>query len=141
MGLIMCQVCEQGVKVVFMGFEGVGNKDIIVIVGFVFEGMLVILLVDFVVDLVNVVLVKVFVVVKCDVNGLFQMLVYLVVKIIVDVIIGVKLIDLDKVVVYIYGNSFKIFIGNVEYDKKGDLKVFKFVVFIWYKDVIKIEVK
>lgn len=54
-----------------MGFEGVGNKDVMVIVGLVLEGMFVMLLVDFLVDLVNVVFVKVFVDKKCDLNGLF----------------------------------------------------------------------
>lgn len=125
----------------FMGFEGVGNKDVMVIVGLVLEGMFVMLLVDFLVDLVNVVFVKVFVDKKCDLNGLFQMLLYVVVKIIVDLIVGVKMIDLMKVVVYMYKMMFDMLIGKVVYDVQGDLKVFKFVVYMWYKDVMKIVVK
>ena len=62
-------------------------------------------------------------------------------KIIADAITGAKSTDPDKVAAYIHGNSFKTPIGNVEYDKKGDLKAFKFVVFTWHKDATKTEAK
>lgn len=44
------------------------------------------------------------------------MLLYVVVKIIVDLIVGVKMIDLMKVVVYMYKMMFDMLIGKVVYD-------------------------
>jgi len=141
MGLIMRQAREQGVKAVFMGPEGVGNKDITAIAGPASEGMLVTLPADFAADPANAALVKAFAAAKRDANGPFQMPAYSAVKIIADAITGAKSTDPDKVAAYIHGNSFKTPIGNVEYDKKGDLKAFKFVVFTWHKDATKTEAK
>ena len=141
MGLIMRQAREQGVKAVFMGPEGVGNKDITAIAGPASEGMLVTLPADFAADPANAALVKAFAAAKRDPNGPFQMPAYSAVKIIADAITGAKSTDPDKVAAYIHGNSFKTPIGNVEYDKKGDLKAFKFVVFTWHKDATKTEAK
>ena len=141
MGLIMRQAREQGVKAVFMGPEGVGNKDITAIAGPASEGMLVTLPADFAADPANAALVKAFGAAKRDPNGPFQMPAYSGVKIIADAITGTKSTDPEKVAAYIHANSFKTPIGNVEYDKKGDLKAFKFVVFTWHKDATKTEAK
>ncbi len=137
MGLLMRQAREQGVKAVFMGPEGVGNKDITAIAGAASEGMLVTLPADFAADPANAALVKTFAEQKRDPNGPFQMPSYTAVKVIADGIAGAKSTDPSKVADYIHAHAFETPIGHVEYDKKGDLKSFKFVVYTWHKDATK----
>lgn len=141
MGLLLCQVKQVGLDVCFMGLEGVGNSEIIVIVGDVLEGMLVILLCVFEQDLKNKVLIDVFKVKNQDLSGIFVLFVYFVVIVIVKGIEKVGEVDLEKVVEVLCVNIFEIFIGNFGFDEKGDLKNFDFIVYEWYKDVIWIEVK
>ena len=137
MGLLMRQAREQGVKAVFMGPEGVGNKDITAIAGPASEGMLVTLPADFAADPANAALVKAFTDKKRDANGPFQLSAYAGVKVISDAITGAKSSDPTKVAAYIHSHAFKTPIGTVEYDAKGDLKSFKFVVYTWHKDATK----
>lgn len=137
MGLLLRQAREQGVKATFMGPEGVGNKDVTAIAGPSSEGMLVTLPADFSADPANAALVKAFADKKRDANGPFQMPAYAAVKIIGDAIAGAKSTDPTKVAAYMHKNAFTTPIGKVEYDEKGDLKSFKFVVYTWHKDATK----
>lgn len=137
MGLLLRQAREQGVKATFMGPEGVGNKDVTAIAGPASEGMLVTLPADFSADPANAALVKAFADKKSDANGPFQMPAYAAVKIIGDAIAGAKSTDPTKVAAYMHKNAFTTPIGKVEYDAKGDLKSFKFVVYTWHKDATK----
>ncbi|PLP99027.1 branched-chain amino acid ABC transporter substrate-binding protein [Cupriavidus pauculus] len=137
MGLLLRQAREQGVKATFMGPEGVGNKDVTAIAGPASEGMLVTLPADFSADPANAALVKAFADKKRDANGPFQMPAYAAVKIIGDAIAGAKSTDPTKVAAYMHKNAFTTPIGKVEYDAKGDLKSFKFVVYTWHKDATK----
>jgi branched-chain amino acid transport system substrate-binding protein len=137
MGMLLRQAREQGVKAVFMGPEGVGNKDITAIAGPASEGMLVTLPADFSADPSNAALVKAFKDKKRDASGPFQLSAYSAVKIMADAITGAKSSDPTKVASYIHSHPFKTPIGNVEYDAKGDLKEFKFVVYTWHKDATK----
>ncbi|MBP0632154.1 MULTISPECIES: branched-chain amino acid ABC transporter substrate-binding protein [unclassified Cupriavidus] len=137
MGLLLRQAREQGVKAAFMGPEGVGNKDVTAIAGPSSEGMLVTLPADFSADPANAGLVKAFADKKRDANGPFQMPSYAAVKIIGDAIAGAKSTDPAKVSAYMHKNAFTTPIGKVEYDDKGDLKSFKFVVYTWHKDASK----
>ncbi|MBY4734432.1 branched-chain amino acid ABC transporter substrate-binding protein [Cupriavidus pauculus] len=137
MGLLLRQAREQGVKATFMGPEGVGNKDVTAIAGPASEGMLVTLPADFSADPANAALVKAFADKKRDANGPFQMPAYAAVKIIGDAIAGAKSTDPTKVATYMHKNAFTTPIGKVEYDAKGDLKSFKFVVYTWHKDATK----
>lgn len=141
MGMLLRQAREQGVKAVFMGPEGVGNKDITAIAGPASEGMLVTLPADFAADPANAALVKAFKDKKRDASGPFQLSAYSAVKVIADAIKGAKSSDTTKVASYIHSHSFKTPIGNVDYDAKGDLKSFKFVVYAWHKDATKSVVK
>jgi branched-chain amino acid transport system substrate-binding protein len=141
MGMLMRQAREQGVKAVFMGPEGVGNKDITAIAGAASEGMLVTLPADFAAEPGNAALVKAFAEQKRDPNGPFQLPAYSAVKVIADAIAGSKSTDPTKVAAYLHANVFKTPIGTVKYDKKGDLEAFKFVVFVWHKDATKTEAK
>ncbi|SDO65569.1 L-leucine-binding protein /L-isoleucine-binding protein /L-valine-binding protein [Ralstonia sp. 25mfcol4.1] len=137
MGLLLRQAREQGVKATFMGPEGVGNKDVTAIAGPASEGMLVTLPADFSADPANAALVKAFADKKRDANGPFQMPAYAAVRIIGDAIAGAKSTDPTKVAAYMHKNAFTTPIGKVEYDAKGDLKSFKFVVYTWHKDATK----
>lgn len=137
MGLLLRQAREQGVEATFMGPEGVGNKDVTAIAGPSSEGMLVTLPADFSADPANAALVKAFADKKRDANGPFQMPAYAAVKIIGDAIAGAKSTDPAKVAAYMHKNAFTTPIGKVEYDERGDLKSFKFVVYTWHKDATK----
>ena len=137
MGLLLRQAREQGIKAVFMGPEGVGNKDITAIAGAASEGMLVTLPVDFAADPANAALLMAFAAQKRDPNGPFQMPAYAGVKVIADAIAGAKSSDPAQVAAYLHSHSFKTPIGVVAYDDKGDLKSFKFVVYTWHQDASK----
>ncbi|VBY65915.1 branched-chain amino acid ABC transporter substrate-binding protein [Burkholderia pseudomallei] len=137
MGLLMRQAREQGVKAVFMGPEGVGNKDVTAIAGPASEGMLVTLPADFTIDPANAGVMKAFAQKKRDPNGTFQMPAYSGVKIIADSIAGAKSTDPAKVAAYMHQHTFDTPIGKVAYDAQGDLKSFKFVVYKWHKDATK----
>ena len=141
MGMMMRQAREQGIKAVFMGPEGVGNKDITAISGPASEGMLVTLPADFAADPSNAALVKAFNDKKRDASGPFQLSSYSAVKVIADAMDGAKSTDPTKVAAYIHSHPFKTPIGTIEYDAKGDLKSFKFVVYTWHKDATKTEAK
>jgi branched-chain amino acid transport system substrate-binding protein len=120
-----------------MGPEGVGNKDITVIAGAASEGMLVTLPADFTTDPANAAVVKAFADKKRDSNGPFQLPAYSAVQVIADAMAATKSTDPVKVAAQIHKGSFQTPIGKVEYDGKGDLKSFKFVVYNWHKDATK----
>ena len=141
MGLLMRQAREQGVKAIFMGPEGVGNKDISAIAGAASEGMLLTLPADFSADPANAALVKAFSDKKRDATGPFQLSSYSAVKVLADAMAGAKSSDPTKVAAYMHSHAFKTPIGTVEYDAKGDLKSFKFVMYTWHKDATKTEIK
>jgi branched-chain amino acid transport system substrate-binding protein len=137
MGLLLRQAREQGLKAQFMGPEGVGNPDITAIAGPASEGMLVTLPADFSEDPANAAVVKAFKDKGRESNGAFQMPAYSAVKIIADGIAGAKTTDPVKVAAWLHKHSFDTPIGQVQYDAKGDLKSFKFVVYTWHKDATK----
>jgi branched-chain amino acid transport system substrate-binding protein len=137
LGLIMRQASEQGVKTRFMGPEGVGNKDITAIAGAASEGMLVTLPADFMADPANAPLAKAFADKKRDPNGPFQLPAYAGVQVIADSIAATGSTDPVKVAAHMHKSAFQTPIGKVEYDAKGDLKSFKFVVYEWHKDASK----
>lgn len=141
MGLLLRQAREQGVKAIFMGPEGVGNKDVTAIAGAASEGMLVTLPADFAADAANAGVIKAFADKKRDPNGPFQMPAFAGIQIIADAMKATKSDNPEKVADYLHKNTFKTAIGDVAYDKKGDLKAFRFVVFQWHKDATKTEVK
>ncbi|MCW8163379.1 branched-chain amino acid ABC transporter substrate-binding protein [Verminephrobacter aporrectodeae] len=137
MALLLRQANEQGVKVTFMGPEGVGNKDVTAIAGAASEGMLLTLPADFSTDPANAAVVRAFADKQRDVNGPFQLTAYAGVKIIADAMAGTKSADPAKVADFMHKNPFQTPIGTVGYDAQGDLKSFKFVVFTWHKDATK----
>jgi len=137
LGLILRQSAEQGLRVGFMGPEGVGNSDISAIAGQASEGLLVTLPKAFDEDPANAHLVEAFKAKNQDPSGPFVFPAYAAVQVIAD---GIKLADSTdtaKVAAALRSNSFATPTGTLEFDDKGDLKNFNFVVYKWHADATK----
>lgn len=134
MGLLLRQGAEQGLEAKFMGPEGVGNPDINAIAGGSVEGMLVTLPADFTKDPSNAAIVKAFTDKKRDPSGAFQLTAYSATKAIAEGIKGAGEDDPIKVAKYLHANSVATPIGEISWNKQGDLNDFKFDVFTWHKD-------
>jgi branched-chain amino acid transport system substrate-binding protein len=134
MGLLLRQAREQGVKAVFVGAEGAGNKNLNAIAGPAAEGMLLTQPADFTGDPANAAIVKAFADKKRDPVGGFQMPAYAAVEVIAQAIAGAKSSDPAKVAAYMHSHPFKTPIGTIEFTPRGDLKTFKFNVYVWHND-------
>jgi branched-chain amino acid transport system substrate-binding protein len=134
MGLLLRQGAEQGLKVKFMGPEGVGNPDINAIAGASVEGLLVTLPADFTQDPSNATIVKAFTDKKRNPGGAFQLTAFSATKAIAEGIKGAGVDDPVKVAAYLHDNTVETPIGKLSWNKQGDLNEFKFDVFTWHKD-------
>lgn len=134
MGLLLRQAAEQGLKVRFMGPEGVGNPDINAIAGPSVQGMLLTLPADFSQNPENKDIVKAFTDKKRNAAGAFQLTAYAATQVIADGIKGAKSTDPAKVIKYLHANTFDTPIGKVSWNKQGDLNSFEFQVFTWNQD-------
>ncbi|HEX7388234.1 MAG TPA: branched-chain amino acid ABC transporter substrate-binding protein [Castellaniella sp.] len=134
MGLLLRQGAEQGLKAKFMGPEGVGNPDINAIAGPAVEGMLVTLPADHTGDASNAAVVKAFKDKKRNPGGAFQLTSYSAVDAIAAGIKGAGKDDPIKVAAWLHANSVPTPIGDLSWNKQGDLKSFKFDVFTWHAD-------
>lgn len=137
LGLILRQSAEQGLRVGFMGPEGDGKSDISAIAGQASDGLLVTLPKAFDEDPVNAHLVEAFKAKNQDPSGPFVFPAYAAVQVIAD---GIKLAgstDTAKVAAALRSNSFATPTGTLEFDDKGDLKNFNFVVYKWHADATK----
>ncbi|MYN12096.1 high-affinity branched-chain amino acid ABC transporter substrate-binding protein [Pusillimonas sp. TS35] len=134
MGLLLRQGSEQGLKAQFMGPEGVGNPDINAIAGAAVEGMLVTLPADFTKNPANAEIVKAFKDKGRDPSGAFQLTAYSAMQAIAAGIKGAGADDPAKVAAYLHSHAVKTPIGEISWNKQGDLKEFKFDVFKWHKD-------
>ncbi|MFT3815148.1 MAG: branched-chain amino acid ABC transporter substrate-binding protein [Acidovorax sp.] len=140
MGLLLRQAAEQGLKVRMMGPEGVGNPEINAIGGPAVEGMLVTLPADFASNPKNAAIVKAFKDKKRDPSGAFQITSFTAAQVILDSIKAVG-DNPAKVADHLHKATFDTPLGNVAWDKKGDLKSFDFQVFEWHKDGSKTAAK
>ncbi|HEY9280067.1 MAG TPA: branched-chain amino acid ABC transporter substrate-binding protein [Eoetvoesiella sp.] len=134
LGLLLRQGAEQGLKAQFMGPEGAGNPDINAIAGAAVEGMLLTLPADFSKNPDNAAIVQAFKDKKRDASGAFQLTAYSATQVIADGIKGVGADDPVKVAAYLHSNTFKTPIGEISWDKQGDLNDFNFDVYTWHKD-------
>ncbi|MGE8590910.1 MAG: branched-chain amino acid ABC transporter substrate-binding protein [Alcaligenes sp.] len=134
MGLLLRQAAEQGVNAKFMGPEGVGNPDINAIAGKAVEGMLLTLPADFTQDPDNKAIVQAFKDKKRDASGAFQLTAYAATQAIAEGIKGAGVDDPVKVADYLHANTVKTPIGDISWNKQGDLNNFKFDVFTWHAD-------
>ncbi|GAB3625587.1 leucine ABC transporter subunit substrate-binding protein LivK [Pandoraea terrae] len=137
MGLLLKQAREQGFSAKFMGPEGVGNKDLTAIAGASSEGMLLTLPADFAADPANADVVQAFRAKGRDLNGPFQMPAFAAVQVIAEAVAASKSTDTAMVAKTLRARAFDTPIGKLEYDARGDLKAFEFVVFEWHKDASK----
>lgn len=134
MGMLLRQSAENKFSARFMGPEGVGNSDISAIAGDASEGMLVTLPKAFDEDPKNAHLVAAFKAKKQDPRGAFVFPAYAAVQVMADAMTISKSQDPEKVAQALRSNSFDTPTGILEFDDKGDLKNFSFVVYQWHAD-------
>ncbi len=134
MGMLLRQSAENKFSARFMGPEGVGNSDISAIAGDASEGMLVTLPKAFDEDPKNAHLVEAFKAKKQDPRGAFVFPAYAAVQVMADAMTISKSQDPEKVAQALRSNSFDTPTGVLEFDDKGDLKNFSFVVYEWHAD-------
>src|SRR5690606_8925697 len=124
----------QGLKVKFMGPEGVGNPDINAIAGSAVEGMLVTLPADFTQDPANADVVKAFEDKKRNPGGAFQLTAYSATAAIAEGIQGAGEDDPVKVAQWLRANPAKTPIGELSWDEQGDRKQVRFDICTWKQD-------
>lgn len=134
MGLLMRQAKEQGVTATFMGPEGAGNPDINAIAGDAVEGMLLTLPADFTQNPANEAIVKAFKDKNRNASGAFQLPAYAATLAIAEGIKAVGAADPSKVADYLHTAKIASPIGELSWNKGGDLNTFEFDVFTWHKD-------
>lgn len=134
LGLILRQARQANLDTVFMGPEGVGNKDINTIAGDAAEGLLVTLPPSFDEKAENQELVKAFEEKGEDPSGPFVLTSYAAVQLIAEGIEKAGSKDPFDVAKALRNGSFNTPIGTIEYDDKGDMKSFEFVVYEWHSD-------
>lgn len=133
LGLILRQSAEKGLKVQFMGPEGVANADISSIAGPASEGLLVTMLTKYQLDPANAGVVKALEAKGEDTTGPFIWTSYAALQSIVSAASKVG-DDSEKVAEYLRGNTVDTVMGPLQWDEKGDLKGFSFGVFTWHAD-------
>jgi branched-chain amino acid transport system substrate-binding protein len=134
LGLLMRQARELGLKAVFVGPEGAGNKNLNAIAGPAAEGLLLTQPADFSADPANAAIKQAFLDKKRDPVGGFQMPAYAAMQVLSQAMAATKGSDPDKVAAYLHSHSFKTAIGVIEFTPRGDLKTFKFDIYTWHKD-------
>jgi len=134
LGLILRQAQQAGLDAKFMGPEGVGNKDINTIAGEAAEGLLVTLPPSFDQKAENQALVEAFKETGEDPSGPFVLTSYTAVQLVAEGIEEAQSTDPFEVAEALRSGTFQTPIGTVEYDQKGDLKSFEFVVYEWHSD-------
>ena len=137
LGKILRLSKERGFKARFMGPEGVGNSDLSAIAGQAAEGLLVTLPVHFDQDPENAGLVAEIKAMGKDASGPFVFPAYSAVKVIVDSMTIAKNEDPETVAETLRRHSFKTPTGILNFDNRGDLKEFGFVVYEWHSDSTK----
>lgn len=137
LGLLLRQSAEKGLKMRFMGTEGAGNKSLSAIAGPATEGLVVTLPKAFEEDPKNQSLVAAFKAKNLDPSGVFVLPAYAAVQVIAEGIKKAGAADPEKVAKELRTGSYDTAIGNLAFDKSGDLKVFSFVPYNWHQDGTK----
>ncbi|OMH39065.1 branched-chain amino acid ABC transporter substrate-binding protein [Motiliproteus sp. MSK22-1] len=141
LGLILRQSKEKGFDAKFMGPEGVGNPDISKIAGEASEGLLVTLPQSFDQDPANQALVKAISDKGEDPTGPFVFPAYSAIQVMTDAMKATGSTDTQELADYIRSNTFKTTTGDLDFDDKGDLTEFSFVVYNWHADGSKTAAK
>jgi len=141
LGLLLRQSAEKGLKVRFMGPEGVGNKELSAIAGPASEGLLLTLPRAFDQDPGNAALVQAFKAKGQDPSGPFVFPAYAAVQLIAQGIEKAGSSDPEAVAEALHANSFDTVTGKLGFDAKGDLEDFGFIVYEWHQDASKTPVE
>ena len=134
LGLILRQSAERKFEAGFMGPEGVGNKDLSAIAGQASEKLLVTLPPSFDLRPENKDLVDSFKAKKQDASGAFVLTAYSAVQVMTDAMKKSGSTDTDAMQKAMREMTFKTPTGDIQFDEKGDLKSFDFVVYQWHAD-------
>ncbi len=134
MGALLRQSAENGFKAKFMGPEGVGNTDITAIAGEAAEGMMTTLPKAFDEDPANAELVAAFKAKGEDPSGAFVFPAYAAVQVMADAMKLTNSFEPEVIADALRNNSFNTPTGTLEFDQKGDLKEFAFIVYEWHAD-------
>lgn len=137
LGLILRQSKEKGLEARFMGPEGVGNPDISKIAGEASEGLLVTLPQSFDQDPANQALVQAIKDKGEDPTGPFVFPAYSAVQVMTAAMTATGGTDTSKLADYIRNNTFETTTGALDFNEKGDLTQFSFVVYDWHADGTK----
>src|SRR5690606_33042996 len=78
---------------------------------------------------------------KRDASGAFQLTSYAATQAIFEGIKGAKSTEPEAVAEFLHGNTVKSVIGDLSWNKQGDLNTFKFDIYTWHKDGSKTAVK
>ncbi len=133
--LIVRQGADQGFTPQYMGSDGIANGDVFAIAGDAAKDILVTVPTDFSSKPENADLVKAFKDKNQDPTGPFVMPAYSAVKVIVDTANELKTEDSEKISEALHsGKVYKTPIGEISFQKNGDLKAFPFAVFKMNKD-------
>jgi len=132
-GLLLRQSREQGLTAQFMAPEGAVTTDLVAIAGAAIDGALAVFPADFTKIPANKAIVDAFHAARRDPVGIHQMSAYAAVQVLAE---SLKAVGEDpaRVADYMHRHSFDTTIGKVEYDAKGDLKNFVFVVLQFDRD-------
>ncbi len=133
--LIVRQGADQGFSPVYMGSDGIANGDVFAIAGDAAKDILVTVPTDFTSREENADLVKAFKDKDQDPTGPFVMPAYAAVQVIVDTANELKTDDAEKIAETLHsGKVYKTPIGEISFQKNGDLKAFPFAVYVMNKD-------
>jgi branched-chain amino acid transport system substrate-binding protein len=134
LGLILRQSAEKSFRPVFMGPEGVGNKDLNAIAGEAAEGLLVTLPKAFDQDPDNQAIVEAIKALGKDASGPFVFTSYAALEVIRQAAEATGSDDPEVLAHNMRRNSFETSIGKLSFKENGDLKKFKFELFEWHAD-------
>ncbi len=133
--LIVRQGADQDFSPRYMGSDGIANGDVFAIAGDAAKDILVTVPTDFTTNPDNADLVKAFKAKDQDPTGPFVMPAYAAVKVIVDTANDLKTDDAEKIAEKMHsGKVYKTPIGEISFQKNGDLQAFPFAVYVMNKD-------
>jgi len=134
MGLLLRQGSEQGLKTQFMASEATANETLNAIAGDAVEGMLLMYPADVTRDPNNAAIVQAFQDKGRDPGGTYQLMSYSAALVIAEAIKATDSEDPAKVAAWLHANAVDTPIGQLSWDRQGDLNAFKFEAFVWHKD-------
>src|SRR5690606_14251889 len=134
MGALLRQPAGSGFTAKFIGPAGVGNTALSAIAGGGAEGMLTTLPKASDADPASADRVKAFRDTGRDARGGVVLPAYAAVQVTADAMKITNATDPDKIAEAIRSNSFDPPTGTLEFDDKGDLKEFSFIVYEWHAD-------